>query len=379
MDQIYLRAYLTIISCSDDAGQGLPGVRRLARDPQHSLWLGDRKLEHIYSPAESVGQSRWITRGWTYQEGFMSRRKLFFTRQGVALWCRSMYYEEGVSRSNPDIDEVQEDLVPRIMEGVAPKSLSEHRFELVISKYTMRRVTYEGDTLNACLGILNYLGYKHLWGIVIREQPFSLELCWVPLRNDVPEQEAFPSWSWTRWGSAVKLHPQKYPSSIASIKTRLPSGEEFDILRDTLYTGDLGAICSGKMLRVTGTFLTSPRFSVLEDHGNIYCSIVLSCACGAEIRMMRVNLDMSMGSYASTAAYLDGTEVLEVTPLYKDAKGLFSGQFLLVKRHMDAYRRIGVGGYDEDHWIRHDCRTFKLFGGGFVPMKGCYTKTIDLI
>ena len=199
MDQIYLRAYLTIISCSDDAGLGLPGMRTLPR-AQRSLWLGDHRLKQIYSPAESIQQSRWITRGWTYQEGFMSRRKLFFTDQGVALWCGPMYYEESVYRSLPELDKVRKDLVPLQMASVAPASLS---VVLVIEEYTKREITFEHDTLNACLGVLNHLGCQHLWGVVIREQLFSMDLCWT-IKVGAPEQEAFPSSSAGRDQSARK-------------------------------------------------------------------------------------------------------------------------------------------------------------------------------
>lgn len=125
----------------------------------------------------------------------MSRRKLFFTGHGVALWCGSMYYEEGVSRDIPDIYEVREDLIPYGVQKVAPRSLPKHKLAEIIHNYTMRKITYEDDTLNAFLGVLNYLGHKHLWGIVIWEQPVSLELCWFLDHDDAPEQEAFPTWS----------------------------------------------------------------------------------------------------------------------------------------------------------------------------------------
>lgn len=336
-------------------------------------------LKHIYEPAESVDQSRWSTRGWTFQEGCMSRRKLFFTGEGVALWCTSMYYEEGVSRKLSDIDEVREYLVPSSLRLVAPRPSSADRLDEVIREYTMRTVTYEDDTLNACLGVLNHLGYKHLWGVVIREQPFSLELCWVRRTrtyNAGPEQEAFPSWSWTRWRGAVEVFPQNYPSSITSVKTRLPSGEEFDILRDTRYTGNLGAICSGKMLRITGTFLT-PRFLVTKQQEGVVCRIILSCACGADIEMS-TSLDIGRGiigsSITSMTAYLDDTEILEVMPLYQD--GLLHGQFLLVKKHMDAYRRIGV---NSRYGMYHTCAKLGEHGTGIVPVEGRRIRTIDLI
>ena len=222
------------------------------------------------------------------------------------------------------------------------------------------------------------------------------------------------------------------PSSIASIKTRLPSGEEFDILRDTCHKGNLGAICSGKMLRITGTFLTS-RFVVVdkeddgeeddgeeeddddeeeedgeaddgeaddgeeddgeeddgeeedgeEDNGekdnSVTCYSIISCACGANINIP-TRFDMRTGSKASTTAYLDGAEILEVTPLYREgAEGVLFGQFLLVKRHMDAYRRIGVVYCDDRDWIVHDCEELEHREAGLIHLEGRHVRTIDLI
>ena len=341
-------------------------------------------LKQVYSPAKSVQQSRWITRGWTYQEGFLSRRKLFFTEQGVALWCGLTYYEEGVSRNLPDRgdrgDHAERQFIPRVIAKVAPVSYSVDMVtvHMVIGEYTKREITFEHDTLNACLGVLNYLGCKHLWGIVIQEQPFSLDLCWSIAHDGAPEQEAFPSWSWTRWKGPVTFYLQDRPSSIASIKTRLPSGEELDILRDSRYKGNLGAICSGKVLRITGTFLTS-RFLVEEEDHGVSCYSIILCACGADIKMS-TDLDMGTGSFVFTTANLDGTEILEVTQLYKDTEGCVDGQFLLVQRHMDAYRRIGLAFCGRDYRIKHICEKLEHHKASFiVPLEGRYVRTIDLI
>lgn len=37
-----------------------------------------------------LGGSVWATRGWTYQEAFLSRRCLFFTEMQVHLLCKAM-------------------------------------------------------------------------------------------------------------------------------------------------------------------------------------------------------------------------------------------------------------------------------------------------
>lgn len=111
----------------------------------------------------------------------------------------------------------------------------------------------------------------------------------------------------------MSLYRTSLPSSIASINTRLPSREEFDILRDPRYKGNLGAICSGKMLRITGTFLTS-CFNVWEDDKDVSCAAILSSDCGTSLEIA-AKLDIRTTSAALAIAYLDDTEILEVKPL----------------------------------------------------------------
>jgi hypothetical protein len=383
MDQIYLRAYLTIISCSDDAEQGLPGVRKFARDSGPPLWLGDELLKRFCSPAESVRQSRWITRGWTYQENCFSRRRLFFTKQGVALWWTSMYYEESISYSLPYEDEQREDLFPPILQSIAPISSFEHSRTIMgklLSEYTTRKITYENDALNACLGILNHLGYKHLWGVTVGEATSSLELCWVlsGIIQGRPERKAFPSWSWTRWNVPAYYIPNRYPSSIIAIKTQLPNGEEFDIIHDTTFKGNLGTVCSGRILSITEAFLTS-RFFVAKDCGRKAYHCVFQSDCGADIKIEAFP-DILDGVLPQTVGESEEVETLEVEPLRKNAWGYFTGQFLLVKRHENAHRRIGVAlltaGGDKH---RDVCVEFERLDLGIVPMKGRHIRVIDLI
>ena len=81
MDKIYRGAELTIIATAgQDAELGLPGVSGLARPPQRFLTIGGQRYSVFPDLTERVRKSRWSTRGWTYQEGLLSRRRLVFTR-----------------------------------------------------------------------------------------------------------------------------------------------------------------------------------------------------------------------------------------------------------------------------------------------------------
>lgn len=80
MDSIYNSAEITIVAASGvDAHYGLPGVSRLRKlRPSHKL--GNVKLTTLPPDIHiSIRQSKWSTRGWTLQEGVLTRRRLIFT------------------------------------------------------------------------------------------------------------------------------------------------------------------------------------------------------------------------------------------------------------------------------------------------------------
>lgn len=229
------------------------------------------------------------------------------------------------------------------------------------------------------------MGLKHLWGIPIEEQSLSMGLCWTTSwRTSGLERKAFPSWSWARWKAQVNFDTPRHPTSIVATTTRFPSGEEFDVLRDTSHKGNLGTICLGSVLRITGYFLTFVSFvveSVVEGEGymSVVYRVILS-ACGTDISI-RAYPDMAIDR-PLLVADLEGAEVLEVEPFNRDAIGKYAGQFLLVRKHMGAYRRVGAAvltpwellGEQENIDIEPE-----RFEVGMVPMEGRHLRTINLI
>ena len=81
MDQIYENAEATIVAIygkNDKAG--LPGVSKTLRKPQPCLQTAYGHFVSSFPPISTViANSKWATRGWTYQEARLSRRCLFFT------------------------------------------------------------------------------------------------------------------------------------------------------------------------------------------------------------------------------------------------------------------------------------------------------------
>ncbi|KAK4223990.1 hypothetical protein QBC38DRAFT_486473, partial [Podospora fimiseda] len=98
MDRIYSKSIVTIIAAAgNDSKYGLPGVSK-----RHRLWQPRGQIagativrvpEHT---THTLQKSTWSTRGWTYQEGFLSQRRLIFTDHQVSFLCNQMYCCEAI-------------------------------------------------------------------------------------------------------------------------------------------------------------------------------------------------------------------------------------------------------------------------------------------
>ncbi|KAK4454901.1 heterokaryon incompatibility protein-domain-containing protein [Podospora aff. communis PSN243] len=82
MDIIYSEAALTIVAAAGDGpGHGLPGIGACLTKPQAITSLDKYTFPDWTSRdvEDAVNESTWNTRGWTYQESVLSRRRLSFT------------------------------------------------------------------------------------------------------------------------------------------------------------------------------------------------------------------------------------------------------------------------------------------------------------
>lgn len=99
MSMIYSKSSLAIVaSASDRPSDGLVGVGAPRTKLPHSLRMGDLHLVQITTNlADEVQHSRWNTSGWTYQEGFLSNKRLLFTKSQCYFQCGEMWCTEGLS------------------------------------------------------------------------------------------------------------------------------------------------------------------------------------------------------------------------------------------------------------------------------------------
>ncbi|KAF1933727.1 HET-domain-containing protein [Didymella exigua CBS 183.55] len=289
MDQIYLNSTFTIIAAEGDGpNAGLPGVCGTPRRPQRVVRIKQLTLIGIESVSHYVHNSKWNTRGWTYQEMLLSRRILLFTDTRVYYQCLSGFGLEGVTRTilcrrqertsnstswtekvpgtKPVFPILQSNLVGKII-------LSR------LSEYFERSLSFPADTVRAVLGIFNALRMSgaftlnQFYGmpVVLHKgiaktvtEDFVERLTWVAgtnrsphiagprlgddyglpdtdLSNVMPGAELgeriglFPSWSWAAFKADCPEHER-----IKGIKLMFPDSHKQVDVRRAFDAADTG-------------------------------------------------------------------------------------------------------------------------------------------
>lgn len=232
MDQIYANASFTIIAAADgDTELGLCGVS-MPRQPQR-VNIQDVTLLELPDAVADLASSKWTTRGWTYQEGYLSRRRLIFTKTQVLFLCNRMYATESLqefSRCPCVFDDIARfhHLIPKFYDSQPRLSTVDLLHQ--IQEYSTRKLTRPSDSLSAILGVLSYyvrtsanLEWPVLqlpWGLIAKKYAeknvFGLHFFWYHEDQLPTRRTDFPSWSWTGWGGPIKflgqtilLHPER--------------------------------------------------------------------------------------------------------------------------------------------------------------------------
>jgi hypothetical protein len=250
MDVIYSNAQITIIAAAGDGpDHGLPGITPRAPN-QPSVRIGKHSLvSAMKDPMSSILQSTWNTRGWTYQEGILSCRRLIFTDEQTYFECRSMYCCEALNfplqyLHTQDQQRFKAAFCNDSNVGIFPKSFGSTAWEVVdrIEEYTKRMLSHPSDILNALLGVLKAVengprNVRHCFGVPILPSPprsrttkdddsdtrnvdyspyvwspmagFCTGLCW-DVDKPVHRRPGFPSWSWVGWIGNIHWAFQKF-------------------------------------------------------------------------------------------------------------------------------------------------------------------------
>ncbi|KAI0972309.1 HET-domain-containing protein [Xylaria arbuscula] len=234
MDEIYQGAEIVIIDSSgDDPSLGLPGVSRPRSVIQPHVTTTTQTLVSLLSyPRNQVVASKWATRGWTYQEGVLAKRRLFFTNEQVYFECGVYGCMETLCQ--PIVHPFCGAPTIRITDAIPDiRSVGTMIINDYLREYSKRQLSYSSDILNAFRGIFHMFEKQsppilHCGGVPLLLNDlehqaipsnanllgFLRGLLWVAPWEDAVRRPGFPSWSWTGWdcrGGGVKFDPPNCP------------------------------------------------------------------------------------------------------------------------------------------------------------------------
>ncbi|GIJ87080.1 siderophore [Aspergillus pseudoviridinutans] len=253
MDIIYGQAIVTIINAgADKVSTGIPGLGQGPQRTAQDVFTINNStvavsLDQPYHSAESyLKNTKWNTRGWTYQECLLSRRCLIFTPE-QAYWqclraslCEDAIWEQPIWKQQPNIYRhcLGRDGTDEITMGSLLGNASTHwskLYSLALERFRQRQVSSESDWMDAFTGILRVLehskGQEFFWGMP--KSRFEISLAWVgneALRRNTACQVIaagtqtvscpFPSWSWTGWFGSIVTDVQNFHGSTTLLPLR---------------------------------------------------------------------------------------------------------------------------------------------------------------
>lgn len=255
MGDIYASAELCLVAVAGtDPSHGLPGVTRSrvpAPTPRH-VRLGEITL--LKWPSEvalDIFQSVWASRAWTNQEGYLSRRRLFFTQRQTLFICDEMCGSDAAYDATipprSDLRHVRS-MFPtfrrRIVGSLASDPL---RSALGMEEhYSQRSISYESDALNAIRGALATLKHRskpihHICGVLVGKVSNSSHVC-VALSWSHPQpcrkRKEFPSWTWLGWKGELQYlwsNPEISNKLFIRVGTSANSLESISSLEENRY------------------------------------------------------------------------------------------------------------------------------------------------
>jgi len=246
MDKIYSGAQVTIVAAAGtDASYGLPGASGTLRKPQTIVQTrGFQLFATGPHPKHLVRKSKWAKRGWTYQEGVLSKRRLIFTDQKIFYDCNGMHGAECLDLPLDEMHGTNSTVGQK--SGAAPKEFGAGiptgplgyktpvkekdmwNILVCIDDFKQRALTFEDDRLEALQGIFKVFEsksspVKNFMGVPIMFPPEPAAyppqsplysplgslidgLTWQHL-GPTYRSSKFPSWSWAGWTGAICHRP----------------------------------------------------------------------------------------------------------------------------------------------------------------------------
>ena len=216
MDAIFSRAWLTIcVLQGQSMFSGIPGVSQ-AHQGRHQILTETESMRYMASSLTDLGavihESDWSQRGWTFQEGVLSGRRLCFDTSGVFLHCKEEILHDIVE----SFDTEQRTKTPFNSDQLQHYSLwisPEARawdfstYARMVMTYSPRGLTFPADAHNAIAGVLSRMTRSMNMSFIggLPEGDFFNALLWdYDGKENCRRRPQFPSWSWLGWqGSKV--------------------------------------------------------------------------------------------------------------------------------------------------------------------------------
>ncbi|KAF2444116.1 hypothetical protein P171DRAFT_444354 [Karstenula rhodostoma CBS 690.94] len=160
----------------------------------------------------------WSTRALTFQEGFLSRRILYFSHDSVRWACRTCAWSEETDSPNcwashgTSMEQRQRTDSPKLTSLPLPIL---REYSDLVNGFNCSGLTFPEDVLSAFAGVSTELGRKFTGGLISGLPAFFFDPCllWQPLRRQGPAKRRLPkadaaasmlpSWSWAGWATEM--------------------------------------------------------------------------------------------------------------------------------------------------------------------------------
>ena len=233
MDKIFGHALITVVAISgQNANAFLPGIRPGSRaETQTKVKLGDltlvAKLPCLFITKKA---SLWDNRAWTFQEGVLSRKKVYFSKFQMFWRCSVSYHAEDFSPASEEENSLLRG-ESILKEDIGTNSKDQfHVYQSLVKRYSNREMTYAVDSLHAFAGIISVLEEAFAWTFIsaLPERFFDLALLWVPMGSVELRPRNFskpgmqhlacksPTWCWTAWKGNVYWDPWRLDAYVGN-------------------------------------------------------------------------------------------------------------------------------------------------------------------
>lgn len=205
MNRIYENAYVAIAAAAgSDANAGIAGI-----SPRTSFrhTVNVQNLQLVTLAPDSVEQSVWNTRAWTYQERLLSPRMFISTDQEVLYCCRHGTSRESKRLNIHDYPEFVSCIEPPTDNNTLNPTqvIDFNLYVRTVFEYSHRKMTSNDDVINALQGLItviseNFTQHEFEFGFPVHL--LDISLLWRGVQP-LTRRKGWPSWSWVGWVGAV--------------------------------------------------------------------------------------------------------------------------------------------------------------------------------